>query len=292
MKNKITSILFLTALTVLTFSVFGIEAGVIISCFGVTHLFATKAANSLALNATNNISARDSYERAKRMFARAMLDKFQEKYGASAWQKALEWAESLKLTQSEVRREVQLTTTAQTFAFGLTVNQSSQGATGLFNTEIPLQQQDSLCVQEYGIFIRKPASATSTIDQPETYANPNTFNTANVATAANGTFFGNGQFSITVNNDIVLPSRGLYNHFYVPQTQGAVGITAQTIFPLDQKRGAEDGFITSEPNIVLIGSKNYVPRITLPVALAAVETNQRAVVIFRGILAQNSTIIN
>jgi hypothetical protein len=43
---------------------------------------------------------------------------------------------------------------------------------------------------------------------------------------------------------------------------------------------------------VLIGSKNYIPSIILPAALAAVETVQRAVIIFRGILAQNSTVIS
>jgi len=155
-----------------------------------------------------------------------------------------------------------------------------------------LNQQDSLCVSEYGIFVRDPASATSTVDQLFTYGDPTQFATANVAASLNGTFYSHGQFQMTVNNDVIVPARGLLNHWYIPQTQNAVGITAQTVFPLGQIRGAEDGFITQEPNIVLVGSKNYVPQIVLPVALTAVETYQRAVLIFRGVLAQNSTIIN
>jgi hypothetical protein len=240
------------------------------------------------VNNTNNLSARAAYDHARKMFAKAQLDSF-----GGNWDKAFAWANSLKLSQGEIRSEVQLTATGTQFTFGVTTVQFSTGASGKFNTERPLQQQDSLCVNEYGIFVRKPASSTSTIDRLNTYANANIFSTSNVATALEGTFYSNGSFGVTVNNDVILPYRGLFNHLYVPQTQ-QTGVTASSTVANyeDQIRGAEDGFVTCEPNIVLIGSKNYVPTINLPVNLAAVETNQRAVLIFRGILAQNSTIIN
>ena len=238
------------------------------------------------MNSTNNVSARMSFDKARDILALAMLDKFDGNFA-----RAREWANGRKLAQGEVRCEVQLTATSTQFTFGVTTVDANSSNT-IFNTEQRLNQQDSLIVSDYGIFVRKPASATSTIDAPLTYGNPNTFSTSNVATALNGTFYGNGQFSLKVNNDVIIPNRGLFNHYYVPQTQGAVGITAQTIFPLDQVRGAEDGFLVTEPNIVLVGSKKYVPTIQLPAALAAVETFQRAVLIFRGILAQNSTVIN
>lgn len=240
------------------------------------------------MNNTNNTSARNSFEHAKLMFAKSMLDKFS---GPDAWQKALRWANSLKLSQSEIRCEVKLTTATTNFVFGVTTIQSNTDNV-IYNTEKRLNQQDSLVVSEYGIFVRKPSSATDTTDRLLTYGNPNVFTTANVASALNGTFYSHGQFQITVNNDVICPARGLYNHLYVPQTQSGVGATTGATLPVDQARMAEDGFITMEPNIVLIGSKNYVPQIILPAALAAVETYQRAVLIFRGILAQNSTIIN
>jgi hypothetical protein len=238
------------------------------------------------MNSTNNVSARMSFDKAREILALAMLDKFNGDFG-----RAREWANGRKLAQGEVRCEVQLTATSTQFVFGVTTVDANSSNT-VFNTEQRLNQQDSLIVSDYGIFVRKPASATSTIDALCTYANPNTFSTGNVATALNGTFYSNGQFSLKVNNDVIIPNRGLFNHMYVPQTQGAVGITAQTIFPLDQLRGCEDGFLVTEPNIVLVGSKKYVPTIQLPANLAAVETFQRAVLIFRGILAQNSTVIN
>lgn len=286
MKKRFIILLFSVCMFMLLTPVYGAAVAAGVGSLLFFFSFAPKVSGSFGLNSTNNLSARQSFDHAREMFARAMLDKFNGNIVA-----ARQWANSLKLSQNEIRTEVQLTTTAQTFAFGVTVQQASQGATGLFNTEQRLNMQDSLCVSEYGIFVRKPASATSTIDPLFTYGDPVTFSTANVATALN-TFYDHGQFKITVNNDVVMPARGLYNHKYIPQTQNGVGITAQTIFPLGQIRGAEDGFVTCEPNVVLIGSKNYVPQIVLPVSLAAVETFQRAVLIFRGILAQNSTVIN
>lgn len=244
------------------------------------------------MNSTNNIAARAAYDNARKMFWKAFRDKFAD--GPKGDQDCTDFVNSLKLSQSEIRSEVQLTTGSTTFNFGITTGQNSQGASGLFNTEAPfrLNMQDSLCVNEYAVFVAKPSSATDTTFTLDTYGNASKYSTANVAAAINGTLYGSGALKITCNNDILVPGRGLYNHFYVPQTQNAVGVTAQTVFPIDQKRGAEDGFITTEPNIVLIGAKNTVPQIVLPAALAAVETFQRAVIVFRGILAQNSTVVS
>lgn len=238
------------------------------------------------MNSTNNVSARMSFDKARDILAYAMLDKFGGDY-----QSARNWANGRKLAQGEVRCEVQLTTTSTTFTFGVT-NVDSNSSNVLFNTEQRLSQQDSLIVSDYGIFVRDPSSATGTNDAMCTYGDPTQFATANVALALNGTFYSHGQFSLKVNNDVIIPNRSLLNHWYIPQTQNGVGITAQTVFALNQIRGAEDGFVVTEPNIVLVGSKKYVPQISLPGPLAAVETYQRAVLIFRGILAQNSTVIN
>lgn len=239
------------------------------------------------MNSTNNIAARASFENAKRMFFNSFRDKF------STDQQCSDWISNLKLSQAEIRTEVQLTTTANQFTFGVTTQQFSSGATTVNNTENRLNLQDSLAVAEYGIFVAKPSSATDTTYKLLTYGNVNVFTTANAATSIDGTLYSNGQFRLTCNNDVLVPGRGLFNHRYVPQTQLS-GVTASASVPLyqDQLRGAEDGFITAEPNIVLVGSKNYVPQIVLPSSLAAVETYERAILIFRGILAQNSTVVS
>lgn len=239
------------------------------------------------MNSTNNISARAAFDNARKMYFNAFRDKFNSDAECMAW------VNNLKLSQSEIRTEVQLTTSGNIFTLGITTQQNSTGATGVNNTETRLALQDSLCVNEYGIFVAKPSSATDAAYKLQTYGNVNVFTTANAAAAIDGNLYSNGQFRLTCNNDVLVPSRGLYNHRYVPQTQLS-GVTASATVALyqDQQRGAEDGFITAEPNIVLVGSKNYQPQIVLPAALAAVETYQRLVVIFRGILAQNSTIVS
>lgn len=234
------------------------------------------------MNNTNNQSARDSYQHAKKMFTNAFMDKFVSPQACEAW------VNGLKLSQSEIRLEVQLNATANQFNFGLIPNQPNSNNVQ-FNTEQRLNLQDSLCVNEYGIFVGNPSAQDAVDWNLRSYGNEVDFTTAQ-ALALNTTFFDHGYFSIRCNNDVIMPYRGLFNHLYKPQTQQTAALGAGS--PDDQIRGAEDSMITDEPNIVLIGSKGYVPQITLPKNLANVAAFTRAVVIFRGILAQNSTVVS
>jgi hypothetical protein len=242
------------------------------------------------VNNTNNLSARASYDKAKQVLYSAWIDSFSTVPGApTANEQAAcwNWVNNRKLSQGEIRLEVELNTTNNSFVFGVTPNQvNSSNVT--FITETRLNLQDSLIANEYGIFVCKPASRTDTGFLLRTYGNTQDFPTG--ASALDSTFYSNGSFQVKCNNDVVVPYRGLLNHWYKPQTQQTAALGAAS--PGDQIRGAEDGFITDEPNILLIGSKNYVPVINLVSNLAAVDANTRAVLIFRGINAQNSTVIN
>lgn len=233
------------------------------------------------MNNTNNISARQSYEQAKKMFAMAMADKFP---GNPAG--AMQWANGLKLSQSEIRLETLLNLTNTSYKFGLTQNQPNS-ANIPFNTENRLTMQDSLCVNEYGIYVGKPAANDDVLWELETYGNPVTFAGANEALNINSAFFDQGAFRLTCNNDVLMPYRQLWNHKYRGVTQQTAPVAAGS--PFDQIRGNEDGMITCEPNFVLIGSKGYIPEIILPKALTAVPAFARVIIIFRGVLAQNST---
>lgn len=235
------------------------------------------------MNNTNNLSARACYEHATRVFFKAMRDKFNS--DAACWA----WVNSLKFSQSEIRLEVELNAVNNSFTFGVTPNQANS-TNVVFNTENRLNLQDSLVVNEYGIYMANPASRIDANYELKTYGNPIEFPTGNVAGAIDGTFYSNGNFQVRCNNDVIAPYRGLFNHWYKPQTQQTAALGAAS--PADQIRGCEDAMITMEPNMVLIGSKNYQPQIVLPIALAATETFQRAVLILRGILAQNSTVVN
>lgn len=249
-------------------------------------------ANVFGLNNTNNISAAESYMKAKRMFFRAFRDKFVG-YGsadpvlaATGDQQCQAFVDSLKLSQNEVRCEVQLTATANTFTFAVLTNQQNTSNV-IFNTENRLKPQDSLCVNEYAVLVGNPSSQTDLTWALRSYPNTIDFSAADVA-ALNSTFYSHGWFEMRVNNDVVIPYRGLFNHLYRPQTQETAALGAGA--PQDQIRGAEDGFITAEPNVVLIGQKGSVPQIVMPGNMTIDSEFMRAVVIFRGVLAQNSTV--
>lgn len=235
------------------------------------------------MNNTNNFSARQSFEIAKRV----LFDSWIESFGGDS-KACMDWVNNRKLSQSEIRLEVGLNTTNTRFIFGVTPNQANSSNV-VFTTENRLQLQDSLVVSEYGIFVAQTTGNTDTTYRLHTYGNTQDFAAADAA-ALDSTFFCNGYFRTSVNNDVVIPYRGLFNHWYVPQTQqtGALGAGS----PKDQIRGAEDGMVTQEPNMLLIGSKNYVPEIVLYSALASAAANIRAILIYRGVLAQNSTVIN
>lgn len=234
------------------------------------------------MNNTNNISAEMAFEKAKRLFYLAMRDKFTS--DEACW----DWVNARKFSQSEIRLECEMQANKTNFMFGLTDNQKN--STGvLFNTENRLTMQDSLVCNEMGIYVCKPSSRTATDFQLRTYGNTQDF-TAGAAASIDSQFYDNGAFQIQCNNDVVYPYRGLWNHKYRGQTQQTAALGAGS--PGDQIRGAEDGMITMQPNILLIGSKGYIPQIVLPDSLATVDAFSRIVLIFRGVLAQNSTSVS
>lgn len=239
------------------------------------------------MNNTNNISARDTYNRAIKTF----MDAWRGAFGGD--EAALQrYVNTCKFSQHEIRLEVALTTTATNFKFGLTPNQPNT-TNVQFLTENRLEMQDTMVASEYGIFVAQTTGANfgqnDAAYQLRTYPNTQDFAAADAA-ALRSTFYSNGSFRMTCNNDVIMPYRGLWNHLAAPQTQQTAALGAGS--PGDQVRGSEDGMITMEPNILLIGSKGYVPEIVLKTALASAATGLRAILIFRGVLAQNSTSVS
>lgn len=215
----------------------------------------------------NNIDARLVYENAKVALRKAFPD-------------VPQIAEICKLTQSTYRFEQPLIAGNTLYQFPVLVNEAV-----FSNTEKRLLQQDSAIIYQLGIFLGHPQSAVDTAWLPESYPNPVTFG-AN-ATAAKSAYNGSN-LSIAVNNDILVPNWDVFKHLNIPQTQ----LTAAANSPSDEIRGAHDSFYPVEPNIVLIGSKNNVLQITLPVGISAVDANSRLIIICRAITAQNSTVVS
>lgn len=196
----------------------------------------------------------------------------------------------VKLTQSDLVLEQQMLVGVSNYSFPVLNNQNGSQGNTIFNTELRLAQQDSFIVSQWGMFLAKPTSALDATFIVQTYPNPQVFTTSGVSAAAETLF--NSTAQVKVNNDVVYPAWHLSRHRLVPQTQQAPLITGvENAIPYSQIDLSTDGFYPVEPNLVIIGSKNTVITIGLPAALAAVETFQRTRMHYRGLLAQNSTII-
>jgi len=110
---------------------------------------------------------------------------------------------------------------------------------------------------------------------------------------------------------VIIPRYDCLQHWYRPQTQatfntkvaGGVDPATDLGYPwnLDQRDGLSDGFMPMEPNIVLSGAKNTEIYYNMPfpltfadcgwIASAVTEgtLQPRLVVIYRGVLLQNTT---
>jgi hypothetical protein len=186
-------------------------------------------------------------------------------------------------TQSYLRSEALLTTTAATYQLPILVNQNSS------NTNVRLSLlnlQDLFVISEISIFLVSGA-ATSGIAPFYEYPDPTVFTTG----AAQLMNVYNGNISIIANNQQILPKWDCLKHYYVPQTQKGVGITAQTVFPINQVDASEDTVYSVEPNIVINGAANYQISLNLPAAPTTLDANTYVAAIFRGILLQNCSSI-
>lgn len=185
-----------------------------------------------------------------------------------------------KLTQSFIRLELALVSGQSSYRFNLLSNQTAQ-----FNTEQRLNLQDSFVPDSVGFFQALPTSSTDITFKPLTYANPFLFTNP----LSHQSLY-NGQLSIMINNNNIIPNWDLWRHWVSPQTQQTAAAGAGS--PIDELHGNNDGFWPMEPNVVLIGSKNYQINVSLPAPTGTMDTNSRMILYFRGILAQNSTVVS
>lgn len=217
----------------------------------------------------NNVAGRMIYDNAKKAL-----------YRAFAGTNPNLNIEQFKLTQSFIRLEQNIAVGTTNYNFPLLSNQAA--AT---NTEQRLNLQDSFVISEIGMYLALPTSATDATYRLTTNASPFIF-----TQFAQNRIFYNGKLTISVNNNTILPAWDLQRHYYSPETQQTAAFGAAS--PIDQLRSEVDGMYACEPNIVLVGSKNYQIGIQLPAGLTAIDANSRVILMFRGILAQNSTVVS
>lgn len=219
--------------------------------------------------AMNNMDARMVFENSKAALVKA--------FGTS---KILE---VVKLTQGTLRFEQPLVAGQTLINFPVLDNQAV-----FSNNEDRLLLQDSFVVSGIKIATAAPASLADNAFLLDSYPNTQKYG-ANAAPL--NAFWNATNFQIAVNNDIILPKWDVYRHFNSPETQQTAALGAAS--PGDQDRGAFDGWYPMEPNVVLIGQKNTTFQIIFKgPGLATVQAFSRAVIMVRGVLAQNSTVVS
>lgn len=195
---------------------------------------------------------------------------------------------SAKLTQSELRSEVKMSASSTRFHLPVTINDQING--NAFNTEKRLNLQDVFITSAIGVYVAAPSSDTDTQYELSTYAPVNLFTGANEVQAIKGAY-SNGNLSMIIDNDQILPFYPLNWHYKVPFTQAATNAfyDASDITLQDSRDGSFDGIMQIEPNFILSGNAQIDFNLNLPSAMAAAKANSRFVVVQYGLLAQNCT---
>jgi hypothetical protein len=185
------------------------------------------------------------------------------------------------LTQSYLRLEQPLTTTLTNILFPVLLNQQAGGVAQTV-TERRLQLQDSFVVSELAVFLWISAGSPA-ITHFQSY--PSFF--VYGANAGPTQALYHSYLTLSVNNQVIVPFWDVFRSYAVFQTQNLAAVAATS--PDDMLSGRDDVFYPTEPNWILIGSKNNVLTLVLPNAPTAVAANTKIVVYARGVLAQNST---
>jgi hypothetical protein len=196
-------------------------------------------------------------------------------------------AQNAVLSPSYLRLEQPIVTTANSILFPIldnaTTNSNAQRA-----TEKRLTQQDSFFASSMQVFLVLGQSAIDTALRLETFPNVNIFPTgaAGLETVAPLNTFYNGIMEITINKNVIVPSYPLSDFMQIPQTQRISTTAALQSNQLDPTEVA-----LLEPNLNFIGSKSNSIKLIFPSNISAVDNFTYAVIIFRGTLGQNTTIL-
>jgi hypothetical protein len=190
-----------------------------------------------------------------------------------------------KITQSYLRSEVALSTSSANYHIPVLVNDTQNGAVRV--NERRLNLQDIFVATEWSILFGI-GSATTT--NAKLYSYPNSAAFTGTSDDDLWSLY-NGYLSLSINNDLVVPAYDVFRSYFVPQTQGGVGITAQTIFPVDQFDASQNSFYPVEPGIVMNGAANINFQLIAGGAPATITANSFICVQQRGLLLQNVTTV-
>lgn len=197
------------------------------------------------------------------------------------------------ITQSFLRSDVILGTSGPV-NFAFLQNQSIVSA-----KEVRLQPSDAFCVTSMALKIYKSADTTGltnngvaiTVDY--SYPNPAIFTGANEAVNLENLF--NGYLSLVVNKSVIYSAFPAYKFRRVNTTQ--LGVTSAAIagpvqykIPTEEQAGVNNGLVSLEPTINLMGSWNLQFTLNCPgnLNLAGTSSTNVCSLILDGFLLQNA----
>lgn len=191
------------------------------------------------------------------------------------------------IVDAAIRMECTMSANQQSFVF----NAGTTDGGTTFNTENRLALNDGFSIFEIGLFVAKPASSTATNFKLYSYPNAGVFSTSNAASSIDG-FYNNGSLNISKDQVNYLQNYPTYLMRFVPEVQDGLTFgytTSGATVPngVDNVNGLLNGFNPLAAFINISGRDTLNINIILPAGLAAVESNQRAVLIFKGYKAYN-----
>lgn len=195
------------------------------------------------------------------------------------------------LTQSTLRLEQALIIGRTQYTFGVLTSDLGSANSQPTTTEVRLRQQDSFITSNIAFRLGEPTALADATYVDTTYPSPAIFNAAGEAAALEVLY--KSQLRITVNGTVVIPTLHMGRFRFVPTTQKVAAAANQNGIAYDAIDNSSDGVMIMEPNVVLIGSKGNIIEVNLPSGVTVIGTAgfTRMIQEYRGLLAQNSTII-
>jgi hypothetical protein len=195
------------------------------------------------------------------------------------------------LTQSTLRLEQALIVGRTTYTFGVLTSDLGSANSQPTTTEVRLRQQDSFITSNIAFRLGEPATVNDATYIDTSYPSPFIFDAVGEAAALEVLY--KGQLKITVNGVVIIPTLHMGRFRFVPVTQAVAAAANQNGIAYDAIDNSCDGVMIMEPNVTLIGSKGNIIEISLPNGVTVIGTAgfTRMIMDYRGLLAQNSTII-
>lgn len=195
------------------------------------------------------------------------------------------------LTQSTLRLEQALIVGRTTYTFGVLTSDLGSANSQPTTTEVRLRQQDSFITSNIAFRLGEPAALNDATYIDTSYPSPFIFDAVGEAAALEVLY--KGQLKITVNGVVIIPTLHMGRFRFVPVTQAVAAAANQNGIAYDAIDNSCDGVMIMEPNVTLIGSKGNIIEISLPNGITVIGTAgfTRMIMEYRGLLAQNSTII-